>query len=59
MIFGSEMEAVMRLIVQKFGGSSVANSERLLNVARIITDTYKTGNSVLQWFPPKGTRPTT
>ena len=37
----------MSLIVQKFGGSSVANAERVMNVARIITDTYKAGNSVV------------
>lgn len=37
----------MALIVQKFGGSSVANAERVFNVARIITDTYKQGNGVV------------
>ncbi len=37
----------MGLIVQKFGGSSVANAERVFNVARIVTDTYKKGNSVV------------
>ncbi len=37
----------MSLIVQKFGGSSVANAERLLNVARIVTDTYRAGNEVV------------
>lgn len=37
----------MALIVQKFGGSSVANAERLRNVAGIITDTYKAGNDVV------------
>ena len=37
----------MALIVQKFGGSSVANAERVMNVAGIITDTYKQGNSVI------------
>ena len=35
------------LIVQKFGGSSVADAERVFNVARIITDTYKKGNDVV------------
>lgn len=35
------------LIVQKFGGSSVANAERVRNVASIITDTYKQGNDVV------------
>ena len=31
----------MGLIVQKFGGSSVANAERVFNVADIVTNTYK------------------
>ena len=37
----------MSLIVQKFGGSSVANALRVMNVARIVTDTYKAGNDVV------------
>ena len=37
----------MSLIVQKFGGSSVANAERVFNVAGIVTDTYKKGNDVV------------
>lgn len=37
----------MGLIVQKFGGSSVANAERVMNVAKIITDTYREGNDVV------------
>ena len=37
----------MSLIVQKFGGSSVANAERVFNVAKIVTDTYKKGNRVV------------
>ena len=36
----------MALIVQKFGGSSVANAERVMHVAETITDTYKAGNDV-------------
>lgn len=36
----------MALIVQKFGGSSVANAERVMHVAGIITETYKQGNDV-------------
>ncbi len=35
------------LVVQKFGGSSVANAERLFNVASIVTDAYKAGNQVV------------
>jgi len=37
----------MGLIVQKFGGTSVANAERVRNVAKIITDTYRAGNDVV------------
>lgn len=37
----------MGLIVQKFGGSSVANAEKVMNVAGIITDTYREGNDVV------------
>ena len=37
----------MKLIVQKFGGSSVANAERVLNVANRVTDAYKEGNAVV------------
>ena len=37
----------MGLIVQKFGGSSVANAQRVMNVAKIVTDTYKNGNDVI------------
>lgn len=37
----------MSLIVQKFGGSSVANWAKVENVARRVTDTYKEGNSVV------------
>ena len=44
----------MALIVQKFGGSSVANAERLRNVARIITDTYQKGNSVVAVLSAQG-----
>ncbi|MGI6263917.1 MAG: aspartate kinase [Acutalibacteraceae bacterium] len=35
------------LIVQKFGGSSVADAARVENVARIVTGAYKEGNSVV------------
>ena len=37
----------MALIVQKFGGTSVANTERLFRVAQIVTDKYKEGNSMV------------
>lgn len=37
----------MGLIVQKFGGSSVRDAERVMNVAKRITETYQAGNSVV------------
>ena len=37
----------MALVVQKYGGTSVKDAERVMNVARRITDTYKKGNSVV------------
>lgn len=37
----------MGLIVQKFGGSSVRDAERVMNVAKIVTDTYRDGNDVV------------
>ena len=37
----------MSLIVQKFGGSSVADKDRVMNVASIVADTYKKGNDVI------------
>ena len=37
----------MALIVKKFGGSSVANAERVFNVANKIIEDYKKGNDVI------------
>ncbi len=37
----------MALIVQKFGGSSVANAEKIFNVAGRVTETYDNGNDVV------------
>lgn len=37
----------MSLIVQKYGGSSVANAERIKNVARRVIKTKKAGNQVV------------
>lgn len=37
----------MGLIVQKFGGSSVANTEKIMNVARRVVETRRQGNSVV------------
>ena len=44
----------MALIVQKFGGSSVADAEKIRNVARIITDTYQKGNTVVAVLSAQG-----
>ena len=37
----------MPLIVQKYGGTSVGNPERILNVARRLLETQREGNSVI------------
>lgn len=37
----------MPLIVQKFGGSSVRDKDRLFNVARIVANTFNSGNDVV------------
>jgi len=42
------------LIVQKFGGSSVANAERINNVAKRITDTFKDGNKIVVVLSAQG-----
>ncbi len=44
----------MSLIVQKFGGSSVADADKIRNVARIITDTYQKGNQVVAVLSAQG-----
>ena len=44
----------MSLIVQKFGGSSVADADKIRNVARIITDTYQKGNRVVAVLSAQG-----
>ena len=44
----------MGLIVMKFGGSSVANAERVRNVASIIIDSYKKGNDVVAVVSAQG-----
>ena len=44
----------MALIVQKFGGSSVANAERILHVAEIVTNTFKKGNQVVVVLSAQG-----
>ena len=44
----------MALIVQKFGGSSVADAERVYNVADIVTKTYQEGNDVVVVLSAQG-----
>ena len=44
----------MGVIVQKFGGSSVANAERINRVAKIITGAYSAGNSVVAVVSAQG-----
>ncbi len=44
----------MSLIVQKFGGTSVADADRLRNVARIIIGAYRAGNSVVAVLSAQG-----
>ncbi|SBW01575.1 Aspartokinase 2 [uncultured Eubacteriales bacterium] len=44
----------MGLIVQKFGGSSVADADRIRNVARIITETYRKGHGVVVVLSAQG-----
>ena len=44
----------MALIVKKFGGSSVANAERVFNVANIIIEDYKKGNDVVTVVSAQG-----
>ena len=44
----------MSLIVQKFGGSSVKDADHVRNVARIITETYRKGHSVVVVLSAQG-----
>ena len=44
----------MALIVQKFGGSSVKDADHVRNVARIITETYRKGHSVVVVLSAQG-----
>ena len=37
----------MGIVIQKFGGTSVANKERIENIANIIKETYKKGNDII------------
>lgn len=42
------------LVVQKYGGSSVANAERIFNVAKRISESYDSGNEVVVILSAQG-----
>ena len=44
----------MGLIVQKFGGSSVADADKVANVASRVTDAYREGNNVVVGVSAQG-----
>ena len=44
----------MSLIVQKFGGTSVKDAERIFHVAGIIADAYRAGNDVIVVLSAQG-----
>ena len=44
----------MALIVKKFGGTSVADRDRIFNVAKIIVDDYKRGNDIIAVVSAQG-----
>lgn len=46
-IYGERADPFMALIVQKFGGSSVADRERIFHVARIVAQSYNAGDRVV------------
>ena len=48
----------MSLVVQKYGGSSVADAEAIKRVARRIVETQRAGHSVSSSSPRWATRPT-
>ena len=47
----------MALIVKKFGGSSVKDTEHVMNVAEIVIDEYKKGNDVIVVVSAQGDTP--
>ena len=44
----------MALIIQKYGGSSVADGEKIMNVARRIAQTAEKGNKIVAVVSEKG-----
>ena len=49
----------MGLIVQKFGGTSVKDRDRIFNVARIVANTRNRATMLLLLFLPRGIPPMT
>ena len=49
----------MGLIVQKFGGTSVKDRDRIFNVARIVANTRNQGNDVVVVVSARGIPPMT
>lgn len=50
----------MNLVVQKFGGTSVKDAQRVFNVAKIVTQTpIKRETTWWWWFPHRETPPMT
>ena len=47
MIYGYTYNRAMPLVVQKYGGTSVADADRIRNVARRIAETHRDGNDVV------------
>ena len=47
MIYGYTYNRAMPLVVQKYGGTSVADADRIRNVARRIVETHSDGNDVV------------
>lgn len=45
------------LIVKKFGGSSVANKERIFRVAERCIEDYRAGHDVVEYCQQWGIRP--
>ena len=48
---------VLRLVVQKFGGTSVANADRIRAAARRAIRTKQAGNQVMVVVSARATRP--
>lgn len=54
LLFQNKRGDIKLLIVQKYGGSSVANAERIFNVAKRIIEAYDKGNDVVVVLSAQG-----